>query len=183
MAKGIVHDWTCPYTPQQNGAHGRQVREDDAAAHGRVAPLFMVPEQHRGGKLAPKARWGLHLGVSLESKGWEVLDLTNNKVVTSVDVIFYETLSLEVWKAKYGLASGWTRAHPPTDTSTATVPLLAEVDEPADEDVLEVLPPSPVLAPPSPIADRPALTSVSATGDEGSLEASPVVPASGIAGG
>ncbi|CAI7785673.1 unnamed protein product [Closterium sp. NIES-53] len=25
---------------------------------------FMVPEQQRGGKLAPKARWGLHLGVS-----------------------------------------------------------------------------------------------------------------------
>ncbi|CAI7879900.1 unnamed protein product, partial [Closterium sp. NIES-54] len=107
---------------------------------------FMVPEQQRGGKLAPKARWGLHLGVSPESKGWEVLDLTNNKVVTLVEVIFYETLSLE----------------------------------PADEDVVEVLPPSLVLAPPCPVADRPALTSVSATGDEGSLEASPVAPASGI---
>ncbi|CAI7786144.1 unnamed protein product [Closterium sp. NIES-54] len=32
---------------------------------------FMVPEQQRGGKLAPKARWGLHLGVSPESNGWE----------------------------------------------------------------------------------------------------------------
>ncbi|CAI7837203.1 unnamed protein product [Closterium sp. NIES-54] len=30
---------------------------------------FMVPEQQRGGKLAPKSRWGLHLGVSPESKG------------------------------------------------------------------------------------------------------------------
>ncbi|CAI7808929.1 unnamed protein product [Closterium sp. NIES-53] len=56
---------------------------------------FMVPKQQRGGKLAPKARWGLHLGVSLESKGWKVLDLTNNKVVTSIEVIFYETMSLE----------------------------------------------------------------------------------------
>ncbi|CAI7925534.1 unnamed protein product [Closterium sp. NIES-53] len=70
---------------------------------------FMVPEQQHGGKLAPKAHWGIHLGVSPESKGWEVLDLTDNKVVTSVKVIFYETLSLEVWKAKFGLASGQTQ--------------------------------------------------------------------------
>ncbi|CAI5462056.1 unnamed protein product [Closterium sp. Yama58-4] len=144
---------------------------------------FMVPEQQRGGKLAPKARWGLHLGVSPESKGWEVLDLIDNKVVTSVEVTFYETLSLEVWKTKYGLASGRTQAHPPTDTSTAPDPLLTEVDETADEDVVEVPPPPPVLAPPSRVADRPASTPVSATGDEGSLEASPVALAGSIAGG
>ncbi|CAI7847394.1 unnamed protein product [Closterium sp. NIES-54] len=98
-----------------------------------------------------------------------------------VEVIFYETLSLKVWKAKFGPASRRTLAHPPTDTSMATVPLLAEVDEPADEDVVEVLPPPPVLAPPFPVADRPASTPVLATGDEGSLEASPVVLANGIA--
>ncbi|CAI7822574.1 unnamed protein product [Closterium sp. NIES-53] len=144
---------------------------------------FTIPEQQHGGKLAPKARRGLHLGVSLESKGWEVLDLTDNKVVMSVEVIFYETLSLEVWKAKFGLASGRMQAHPPTDTSTATVPLLAEVDERAHEDVVEVFQPSPVLAPPFPVADRPASTPVSATGDEGSLEASPVAPACGITDG
>ncbi|CAI7898278.1 unnamed protein product [Closterium sp. NIES-54] len=63
------------------------------------------------------------------------------------------------------------------NTSTVTVPLLTEVNEPADEDVVEVLPPSLVLAP-----HRPALASVSATGDEGSPEASHVAPASGIAG-
>ncbi|CAI7796135.1 unnamed protein product [Closterium sp. NIES-53] len=112
-----------------------------------------------------------------------VLDLTNNKVVTSVNVIFYVTLSLEVWKAKFGPASGRMQAHPPMDTSTATVPLLAEVDEPAYEDVVEILPPSPVLAPTSPVAYRPALTYVSATGDEGSLEALLVAQASFIAGG
>ncbi|CAI7737826.1 unnamed protein product [Closterium sp. NIES-53] len=130
---------------------------------------FMVPEQQRGGKLAPKARWGLHLGVSLASKGLEVLDLTDDKVVTSVEVIFYETMSLEVWKATFGPASRRTRAHPPTDATTATVPLLTEVDDLADEDIMEVLLPPPVLAPPFP-------------GDEGSLEESPVAPASGIAG-
>ncbi|CAI7809376.1 unnamed protein product [Closterium sp. NIES-54] len=143
---------------------------------------FMVPEQQRGGKLAPKACWGLHLGLSLESKGWEVLDLTDNKVVTSVEVIFYETLSLEVWKAKYGPASGRTQAHPPMDSSSASAPLLAKVDEPTNEEVMEFLPPPPVLAPPTPIADRPASTPVSATANKGSLEALPVVPASGIAG-
>ncbi|CAI7821789.1 unnamed protein product [Closterium sp. NIES-53] len=141
---------------------------------------FMVPEQKRGGKLVQKARWGLHLGVSPESK---VLDQTDNKVVTSVEVIFYKTLSLEVWTAKFGPASGRTQAHPPTDTTTASVPLLAEVDEPADEDVVEILPPSPVLAPPFPVADRPVSTPMSAAGDEGSLEASPMAPASGIADG
>ncbi|CAI7900865.1 unnamed protein product [Closterium sp. NIES-54] len=101
----------------------------------------------------------------------------------SVEVIFYEMLSLEVWKTKFGPASGQTQSHPPMDTSAATVPLLAEVDEPTDEDVVEVLPPPAVLAPPFPIADRPASTHVSATGDEGSLEASPVAPAKGITGG
>ncbi|CAI7740977.1 unnamed protein product [Closterium sp. NIES-53] len=172
--KGIIHDLTCPYTLQQNGMAEQEMR---------MVINSLSPEQQRGGKLAPKTRWGLHLGVSLESKGWEVLDLTDNKVVLTVEVVFYETLSLEVWKAKYGPASGRTQAHPPTDTSMATVSLLTEVDEPADEDVMEVPPPSLVLAPPSPIADRPSSTPVSATGDEGILEASPVAPASGIAGG
>ncbi|CAI7925600.1 unnamed protein product [Closterium sp. NIES-53] len=234
--KGIVHDLTCPYTPQRNGMANREMRTTVESVRtmllhmgvrhhwwhlalrqavwvrnclerstsppgttpyqlltGKKPDLtlarvwgcmvqFMVPEQQRGGKLAPKARWGLHLGVSLESKGWEVLDLTDNKVFTSVEVIFYETLSLEVWKAKFGSASKRMQAHLSMDTSTATVPLLAEVDERADEDVVEVLP-SPVLAPPFPVTDRPASTPVSATVDEGSLEASPVAPASGIAGG
>ncbi|CAI7890089.1 unnamed protein product [Closterium sp. NIES-54] len=195
--KGIVQDLTCPYTPQQIGMAEREMRTAVESVrtmllhmgaqhnwwHLALRQAFMVPEQQRGGKLAPKARWGLHLGVLPESKGWEVLDLTDNKVVTSVEVIFYETLSLDVWKAKFGPASGQTQAHSPTDTSTVMVPLLAKVDEPADEDVVEVLPPPPGLAPPFPVADRPALTSVSTTGNEGSLAALPVEPASGIAGG
>ncbi|CAI7797030.1 unnamed protein product [Closterium sp. NIES-54] len=175
---GVHHHWTTPYQL----LIGKKPDLTLARVWGCMVH-FMVLEQQHGGKLAPKACWGLHLGVSPESKGWEVLDPTDNTVVTSVKVIFYETPSLEVWKAKCGPASGWTRAHPPTDTSTVTVPLLAEVDEPTDEDVVEVLPPSPILAPPLPVADRPASTPVSATGDEGSLEASPVAPARGIASG
>ncbi|CAI7854179.1 unnamed protein product [Closterium sp. NIES-54] len=82
---------------------------------------FMVPEQQLGGKLAPKARWGLHLGVSPKSKGWEVLDLTNNKVVMSVEMIFYETLSLE-----------------PVASPTVDKAELSAREESTDSDVVEV---------------------------------------------
>ncbi|CAI7923529.1 unnamed protein product [Closterium sp. NIES-54] len=204
--KGIVHDLTFPYTPQQNGMAVREMRT--AVESVRTMLLHMGVQHHWWHLALRQAVWvcnylerstpsprttlyqlltGKKLDLTLARvwgcMGWEVLDLTNNKVVTSVEVIFYETLSLEVWKAKFGPTSGRTQAHPPSDTSTTTAPLLAEVDEPADEDVVEVLPPPLVLAPPFPIADRPASTPVSATSDEGSLEASPVAPASGIAGG
>ncbi|CAI7770694.1 unnamed protein product [Closterium sp. NIES-53] len=116
--KGIVHDLTCPYTPQQNGMAEHEMRmvvesvqtmllhmgvqrhrwylalqqavwvrnclerlmlqpgttpyqlltrkKPDlllARVWGCMAQ-FLVREQQRGGKLKPKARWGLHLGVS-----------------------------------------------------------------------------------------------------------------------
>ncbi|CAI7850584.1 unnamed protein product [Closterium sp. NIES-54] len=123
---------------------------------------FLVPEQQRGGKPMPKARWGLHLGVSEESKGWELLDIADNRVVTTSDVVFYENMSLEVWKSEHGPASRRTLTTPPTDTSTVTLPLLAEVGELAAEDVEDVPspPPSPSSAPPIPplVADLRRLT-------------------------
>ncbi|CAI5982866.1 unnamed protein product [Closterium sp. NIES-65] len=139
----------------------------------------------RGGKLKPNARWGLHLGVSEESKDWELLDIADNLVVTTSDVVFYESTSLEVWKSEHGLASGRTPVHPSTDTSTATLPLLAEVGELADEDAEIVRPPSPptaTLAPPL-VADVSELTPVSASNDEGRSGTSPSPPAKSIAGG
>ncbi|CAI5975452.1 unnamed protein product [Closterium sp. NIES-65] len=112
---------------------------------------FLVPEQQRGGKLKPKAKWGLHLGVSQESKGWELLDIADNRVVTTSDVVFYETMSPEVWKSEHEPTSGRTPTNPPTDTSMTTLPLLAEVGELVDEDAEDVRPPSPPPAPPTPL--------------------------------
>ncbi|CAI5505830.1 unnamed protein product [Closterium sp. Naga37s-1] len=120
---------------------------------------FMVPEQRCGGKLAPKARSGLHLGVSAESKGLEVLDLMNNKVITTVEAIFYETLSMEMWKVEYGPASTTTPSTPPTDSSSVHPPLLAADDELDEDDADDVTP-----SPPPPVQG-----SLSAAGDEGRL--------------
>ncbi|CAI7776808.1 unnamed protein product [Closterium sp. NIES-53] len=55
---------------------------------------YIVPQSQRGGKLAPKARWGLHLGMSAASKGWHVMDLESNRLITTVEAVFYETMSL-----------------------------------------------------------------------------------------
>ncbi|CAI7919452.1 unnamed protein product [Closterium sp. NIES-53] len=147
--------------------------------------LFLVPEQQSGGMLKPKARWGLHLGVSAASKGWELPDVDANWVVTTSDVVFYEAMSWAEWKSEHGPVPGRTPSTPPTDTSSATLPLLAEVGELAAEDVEDVSPPTPPSTAPAPplLADLRGLTSVSASGDEGSSGPSPLAPTKGIAGG
>ncbi|CAI5501361.1 unnamed protein product [Closterium sp. Naga37s-1] len=179
--EGIVDDLTYPYTPQQNGMAEGEMRMVVESVRTMLLHMGVqhhwwnlalqqavwVPQQQRGGKLKPKARWGLHLGVSEERKGWELLDIADNRVVTTSDVVFYETKSLEVWKSVHGPASGRTQVNPPTDTSTATLPLLAEVGEVADEDVEVVRqrPPSPAPTAPPPVADLRGLTPMSASGD------------------
>ncbi|CAI7835934.1 unnamed protein product [Closterium sp. NIES-53] len=123
--------------------------------------------------------------VSEESKSWELLDIADNRVITTSDVVFYENMSLEVWKSEHGPALGRTPTIPPMDTSTATLPLLTEVGEPAAEDVEDVLSPFPSPAPRAPplVTDLLGLTSVSASSDEGRSGASPVAPTKGIACG
>ncbi|CAI7866141.1 unnamed protein product [Closterium sp. NIES-53] len=139
---------------------------------------FLVPEQQRSGKLQPKARWGLHLGVSERIKGWELLDIADNRVVTMSDVVFYGNMSLDVWKSEHGPASGRKPTIRPTDTSTVTLPLLAEADELAAEDVEDVPSPfpSPASRAPPLITNLRGLTLVSASGDEGRSGASPSMP-------
>ncbi|CAI7899734.1 unnamed protein product [Closterium sp. NIES-54] len=187
--KGILHNLTCPYTLQQNGMAEREMRTVVEAVRMmllhmgvkhqwwhlalRQAFWYMVLEQRRGGKLAPKAHWGLHLGVSAESKGWEVLDLTDNKVVTTVEAIFYETLSMEIWKVEYGSASTRTPSTPPTNSSSVHPPLLVADDELDEDDTDDVTPSPPPLF----------QGSSSAAGDEGRLGASPAAPTSCIASG
>ncbi|CAI7747565.1 unnamed protein product [Closterium sp. NIES-54] len=205
--KGIIHNLTCPYIPQQNGMAEREMRTVVESVRTMLLHMgvqhhwkkpnlslarvwgcmaqFLVPEQWLGGKLKPKAKWGLHLGVSEESKGWELLDIANNRVVTTSDVVFYENMSLEVWKSEHEPASGRTPTISPTDTLTATLPLLAKVGEPAAEDVKDVPSPFPSPAPRAPplVADLRGLTPVSASGDEGRSGASRVAPAKGISAG
>ncbi|CAI7797832.1 unnamed protein product [Closterium sp. NIES-53] len=237
--QGIVHDLTCPYTPQHNGMAEREMRTVVESVRTMLLHMgvqhhwwhlalrqavwvrnclerstlppgttpyqlltgqrpdlslariwgcmtqFLVPEQQRGGKLKPKARWGLHLGVSAASKGWELLDVDANRVVTTLDVVFYEAMSWAEWKSEHGPVSGRTPSTPPTDTTLATLPLLAEVGELAAEDVEDVSPPTPPSTAPAPplLADLCGLTSVSASGDERSSGQSPLAPTKGIAGG
>ncbi|CAI5930399.1 unnamed protein product [Closterium sp. NIES-64] len=126
---------------------------------------------------------GLHLGVSAASKGWELLDVDTDRVATTSDVVFYEEMSLAEWKTEHGSVSGRSSPTPPSNTSSATLPLLAEVGELAIEDVEDVRPPTPPPPTPAPplVADLRGLTSVSASGDEGSSGTSP--SAKCIAGG
>ncbi|CAI7871755.1 unnamed protein product [Closterium sp. NIES-54] len=150
---------------------------------------FMVTDHQHSGKLAPKARSGLHLCVSPESKGWEVL----NNVVTTVEAVFYKNLSLGLWKAEYGPASTRAPSTPQTDSSSVVLPMLAEDGEPDAEDAKDGIPtplpsdvtpsatPSP--SPSLPVVDLPRMGSTSVAGDVGILGALPAAPPGGIAGG
>ncbi|CAI7815641.1 unnamed protein product [Closterium sp. NIES-54] len=191
--KGIVHDLTCPYTLQQNGMAEREMRTLIESM--RTMLLHMGVQHHWWHLALRQAVWVRNCLERSTTPGTTLYQLLTGKKpdLTLARVwswwcrlggarpdrqqgghvgrgdLLRDAVAGGV-EGEVGLASGRTQAYPPTDTSTATVPLLAKVDEPADEDAVEVLPPPLVLAPPFPIVDRPASTPVSATGDEGSLE-------------
>ncbi|CAI6004267.1 unnamed protein product [Closterium sp. NIES-64] len=84
-------------------ADGGGVGADNAVAHGRAAPL-----------VAPRF-------------GCELLDIADNRVVTTSDVVFYEDMSLEVWNSEHRPVSGRT---PTTPTSDFSTPRSVEEEQP-----------------------------------------------------
>ncbi|CAI7918981.1 unnamed protein product, partial [Closterium sp. NIES-54] len=199
--KGIVHNLTCPYTPQQNGMAEREMQTVVESVrtmllhmgvqhhwwHLTLRPAVKVrncverstlppgttPYQLLTGKkpdLSLARVWGcmaLFLGGHHVGRG-----VLRDDVAGGVEV-----------GARPGV--GGMQVNPPTDTSTATLPLLAGVGELVDEDAEVVRPPSQSPAPPAPplVADLHKLTLTSASGDEGSSGASPVALAKSIASG
>ncbi|CAI7874028.1 unnamed protein product [Closterium sp. NIES-54] len=168
---------------QARDADGGGVGADDAAAHGCAAPL-MAPRSAPG-------RLGEELLGEVDAAAGDNAAPAADRQEARLDAGPHVGLHGAVphprvaarWEAE---AEG--QVNLPTDTLTATLPLLAEVGELANEDADDVRPPPPSPAPPAPptpplVTDLRELTSTSASGDEESSGASPVVPAKNIAGG
>jgi hypothetical protein len=94
---------------------------------------YHVPNEKRT-KLKAKARWGVHLGMSQQSKGWKILDILTNKIVTSRDVTFYEKLSRKAWLQMKGEQQGDANNRPfeVIDESALPDKDFAEVSNQAD---------------------------------------------------
>ncbi|CAI7834292.1 unnamed protein product [Closterium sp. NIES-53] len=59
--------------------------------------VFHVPKEKRG-KLEAFRRWGVHLRLAKDHKGWLICDLTSQQLTVSRDVKFLETLYYKEWK-------------------------------------------------------------------------------------
>ncbi|CAI7868074.1 unnamed protein product [Closterium sp. NIES-53] len=168
--KGIQHQLTVPYNPQQNGVaerFNRTLQEGARTLLGRAglpdpfwvtalrqvalvknrvlatvgdkqwvpytkwygsAPavnmlraygcmvVFHVPKEKRG-KLEASGRWGVHLGLSKDHKGWLIWDLTRQQLTVSRDVKFLESLYYKEWKQQQ------------QQQKLPTTPLIIEADE------------------------------------------------------
>ncbi|GJP86143.1 hypothetical protein CLOP_g16206 [Closterium sp. NIES-67] len=166
--KGIQHQLTVPYNPQQNGVaerFNRTLQEGARTLLGRAglpdpfwvsalrqvalvknrvlatvgdkewipytkwygsAPavnmlrafgcmvVFHVPKEKRG-KLEASGRWGVHLGIAKDHKGWLLWDLTTQKLTVSRDVKFLESLYYKEWKQQ--------------QQKLPSTPLIVEADE------------------------------------------------------
>ncbi|GJP45445.1 hypothetical protein CLOM_g4834 [Closterium sp. NIES-68] len=166
--KGIQHQLTVPYNPQQNGVaerFNRTLQEGARTLLGRAglpdpfwvsalrqvalvknrvlatvgdkewipyvkwygsAPavnmlrafgcmvVFHVPKEKRG-KLEAFGRWGVHLGIAKDHKGWLLWDLTTQKLTVSRDVKFLESLYYKEWKQQ--------------QQKLPSTPLIVEADE------------------------------------------------------
>ncbi|CAI7862285.1 unnamed protein product [Closterium sp. NIES-53] len=151
LKKGIQHQLTVPYNPQQNSVaerFNRTLQEGARTLLGRAGLLdpfwvtalrqvalvknrvlatmgdkqrvpytrwygsapavnmlraygcmvvFHVPKEKRG-KLEASGRWGVHLGLAKDHKGWLIWDLTSQQLTVSRDVKFLESLYYKEWK-------------------------------------------------------------------------------------
>ncbi|CAI7804243.1 unnamed protein product [Closterium sp. NIES-53] len=76
--------------------------------------VFHVPKEKRG-KLEASGRWGAHLGLAKDHKGWLIWDLTRQQLIVSRDVKFLESLYYKEWKKQ--------------QQKLPTTPLIIEADE------------------------------------------------------
>ncbi|GJP75259.1 hypothetical protein CLOP_g5716 [Closterium sp. NIES-67] len=76
--------------------------------------VFHVPKEKRG-KLEASGRWGVHLGIAKDQKGWLLWDLTTQKSTVSRDVKFLESLYYKEWKQQ--------------QQKLPSTPLIVEADE------------------------------------------------------
>ncbi|CAI7844570.1 unnamed protein product [Closterium sp. NIES-54] len=76
--------------------------------------VFHVPKEKRG-KLEASGRWGVHLGLAKDHKGWLIWDLTRQQLTVSRDVKFLESLYYKEWKQQ--------------QQKLPTTPLIIEADE------------------------------------------------------
>ncbi|GJP65652.1 hypothetical protein CLOP_g22520 [Closterium sp. NIES-67] len=58
----------------------------------------LVARGAKRGKLEASGRWGVHLGIAKDHKGWLLWDLTTQKLTVSRDVKFLESLYYKEWK-------------------------------------------------------------------------------------
>ncbi|CAI5480479.1 unnamed protein product [Closterium sp. Yama58-4] len=76
--------------------------------------VFHVPKK-KWGKLEASGRWGVHLGLAKDHKGWLLWDLTSQQLTVSRDVKFLESLYYKEWKQQ--------------QQKLPTTPLIVEADE------------------------------------------------------
>ncbi|CAI7893342.1 unnamed protein product [Closterium sp. NIES-54] len=121
-----------PLTPCE--VDWKERRHLDAASmgmHGAIqAHVRHYWQVHR-----PRARWGIHLSIGYEYKGWLILDLQTSKIAPARDVMFYERLTLARYHADEQAGAARVYAHggmsftSPEDQAVAAVPDCDAHDE------------------------------------------------------
>ncbi|CAI7734818.1 unnamed protein product [Closterium sp. NIES-53] len=190
--KGILHNLTCPYTPQQNGMAEREMHTVVEAVQ---MMLLHMGVKHYWWHLALRhAIWVRNClkwaSLPPRTMPYELLFEKKSDLTLACMCSTSPTTALsQPWKVVHGPASVRTKVSPLTGPSpAATLHLVAEDDDQTFDSAPSISPPSkapPPLPPslPSPATGVPKSASTSAASDEGSIGASPSAPPIGIAGG